>query len=190
MRVPGIPDRRARLEQESAQLAAAEAAALAGMPEPSSEETGASLDAIRSALSVISEKLANQERQVAALRSQPDPAPRAAFQASAQGALTIAELRDRLRAIASSADGAASEGDPARINWIIGRLDEALGQLNVVEFLDEGSVDPARNHVVDRLPASPVHPAGTIASTARSGLLFHGEVLRPQQVVIYVEQAN
>jgi molecular chaperone GrpE (heat shock protein) len=190
-RIPGVPHWKADLRQaqQLTETVALDAAQLAGMPRPRpGQEIPALLYSIQSAFHVVAEAMANQERQIAALRPQPESTPKSAVQAIAEAALTLAELRERLREITTSADGRSLSPEPGRLGWVIERLDEALGQLDVVEFQDEGLVDLARNHVVDRLPASSAHPAGTIASSPRPGLLVHGEVLRPQQVVIYVDE--
>jgi GrpE len=154
------------------------------------QEPAALLQAIRSALAVIAEALANRDREVARLRAQPAAASMPAPRAPTRAALTLAELRDRLRVLAAPSGDVANGEDPGRLGWVIERLDEALHQLGVAEYLDDGRVDLARHQVINRRPADSRHPSGTIASSVRSGLLLSGEVLRPQQVVVYVDQSG
>lgn len=180
-------ERLRRLTAETARVAAG----LAGTPRPvSRQEPVESLAAIRSALAVMAEKLANQEREVAMLRAERDAAAAAEPWPATRTVLTTAELRDRLRAMVAAPDGLGDAAVRGRLDWVIGRLDEILGQLGVVEYFDEGQVDFARNHVVDRRPTDDRHIAGTIASSVRSGLLLRGEILRPQDVVIYSDQSG
>jgi hypothetical protein len=202
VRLPVFSDPKAEW-QRLAEQTAAEAAAVAGMPGPRPEQKPAELlRDVRSALAVIAEAMANQDRELARLRAQPTQAPMPAAQTPTQAALTLAELRDRLRVLASSPenptdrgkrrnqddqDVATSRDDSSRLHWVIERLDEALRQLGVAEYRDAGPVDLARHQVVDRCPADPQHPSGTIASSVRSGLLLSGDVLRPQQVVVYAD---
>jgi hypothetical protein len=187
VRIPGALDRKKAELQRLAEKTAVEAAAVAGVPGPAPEqEPAALLRDIRSALAVIAEALANRDREVARLRVRPAEAP--APRAPTRAALTLAELRDRARVLAEpSGEGEDTSGE-GRLGWVIERLDEALHQLGVAEYLDDGRVDLARHQVIDRRPADPRHPSGTIASSVRSGLLLSGEVLRPQQVVVYANQ--
>jgi len=185
-----------------AESTAAEAAALAGMPSPPPTKDPAELlSAIRLAVRAIEETLASQDRKLASAMAQQAQAPAPAPGASPRAALTLADLRDRLRVLAaaagqsgdpgaSSQDSAAGLDEPSRLDWIIDRLTEALQQLGVAEYLDTGPVDLARHQVVGRRPADARHLSGIIESSVRSGLLLSGDVLRPQQVVVYADTAR
>jgi len=189
VRLPGVPDRKKAELQQLAEKTAVEAAAIAGVPRPAPEQDPAVLlQATRSALAVVAEALANRDREVTRLRVQSAATPRPALRTPTRAALTLAELRDRLRVLAAPSGDIADGGAPDRLGWVIERLDEALQQLGVAEYLDNGRLDLARHQVIDRRPADSRHPGGTIASSVRSGLLLSGEVLRPQQVVVYADQ--
>lgn len=115
VRIPGVPHRKAELRQaqEWAETVARDAARLAGMPGPQpGQEIPALLDSVRSAFAVIAEAIANQERKIAALRPRPESTQKSAIQAVAEAALTLAELRERLREIVSSASQAATSTEP------------------------------------------------------------------------------
>jgi hypothetical protein len=197
VRLPGFPDPKAEWQQ-LAEKAAAEAAVAAGLPGPAPDQDPAELlHSIRLAIRVIEEAMASQDRKLArstarqASAPAPGPSPRAA--------LTLADLRDRLRVLAAAPDQPGDVGgesgrdsvtrpdEPSRLGWIIDRLSEALRQLGVAEYLDTGPVDLARHQVVGRCPADARHSSGTIASSVRSGLLLSGDVLRPQRVVVYAD---
>lgn len=184
VRLPGTPDRKAELLQ-----LATEAAAIAGMPAPDQRKRqGALFHDIQSALAVAAEALANQEDEIARLRARRAESAAEAPPDAARAALTLADLRERLRAVTSPTPGATDGDDPGQLRWIIDRLDEALHQLGVMEYHDRGRADPTRNQVIGRCPADSDHPDGTIASSVRPGLLLHGRVLRPQQVIVYVKE--
>jgi hypothetical protein len=126
VRLPGAPDRKKAELQQLAEQAAVEAAAVAGMPGPTpKQEPAALLQAIRSALAVIAEALANRDREVARLRAQPAAVSMPAPRAPTRAALTLAELRDRLRVLAAPSGDVANGEDPGRLGWVIERLDEA-----------------------------------------------------------------
>lgn len=191
VRLPGFPDPKAEW-QEQAEKTAAQAAAIAGMPgPPPGQEPTELLQGIRLALAAVAEAMANQDRELARLRALPTSASVPASRPPTRAALTLADLRDRLRVLASSPgnpadrDVANGRDDSSQLGWVIERLDEALRQLGVAEYQDTGPVDLGRHQVVDRRPADSQHPSGTIASSVRSGLLLSGDVLRPQQVVVY-----
>ena len=177
MRIPGLPRRDAAL-RDLADALATEAAAITGLPAPGSDDPVAQLGSVRAALAVTAEMIANQQRELDRLRTQPAAPPP---NPSDRAALTLVDLRDRLRVL-----GAPDSG----YGWVVERLGEALDQLDVIEFQDEGRTDPARHQVMDRRPADTAHPAGTIARSVRSGLLLSGRVLRPQQVVVFVDDAG
>jgi hypothetical protein len=200
VRLPGFPDPKADWQQ-LAEKAAAEAAAVAGLPGPAPDQDPAELlHSVRLSIRVIEEAMASQDRQLARSTARQEAAP--ASGPSPRAALTLAGLRDRLRVLAAAPDqpvdaGGGSGPDsgtgpdaPGRLGWIIDRLTEALQQLGVAEYLDTGPVDLARHQVVGRSPADGRHASGTIASSVRSGLLLSGDVLRPQQVVVYADPAE
>lgn len=188
-----MSDAQLRRVADQVRRLAAEAAALAGTPGPAA---GMPLDellaAASTAMSAAREAQANEVREAsrrAAVQSgvvqveRPNPAGRAA--------LTLADLRDRLR-LMTGADSSYSwddQDDPGgALPWVLERLDEAMRQLDVSEFADTGPVDHLRHRAVDRRPADAEHPPGTIAASVRSGLLLGGVQLRPQQVVVYVSE--
>jgi hypothetical protein len=172
--------------QQLAERVARRAAAIAGGAVPpagrGAEESLLTIDAALSALAEVQENSARELRRLAAAgdRSRP-PAP-----ASPRSMLILAELRDRLRPLA--AEPGAGDVGTGTLPWVIARLDEALADLEVREFADDGVVDVRRHQIVDRRPADVAHPPGTIARSVRAGLTLAGALLRSQQVVVYADQ--
>ncbi len=171
--------------QQLAEHVARHAVAVAGGAVPpegrTMEESLATIDA---ALSALAESRENSAREVQRLVAASGHRQQA-MHASPRSMLVLAELRDRLRTVV--AEDAVSDDGARMLPWVIARLDEALADLEVSEFSDDGAVDVLRHHIVDRRPADSAHPPGTIARSVRSGLMLAGALLRPQQVVVYAD---
>jgi hypothetical protein len=176
---------RARTQQVAARVAR-RAAAIAGRAEPpegrSAEESLTTIDA---ALSALAEGQENSTREIRRLAAADDRS-RPAAPGPPHSMLILAELRDRLRVVAT--EPAAGDRGTGTLPWVIARLDEALTGLEVQEFADEGVVDARRHQIVDRRPADGAHPPGTIARSVRPGLTLAGALLRSQQVIVYAVQ--
>jgi molecular chaperone GrpE (heat shock protein) len=174
--------------QQAAERVARHAMAVAGGPAPpegrSAEQSLATID---NALSVLAEDQRNAAREVQRLAAAAGDSHQSAADALARSVLVLADLRDRLRAVAS---GSAGGADPGTLNWAIARLNEALAGVEVREFTDEGTVDVQRHQIVDRRQADRGHPAGAIARSVRPGLTLGGALLRPQQVVIFASDGG
>lgn len=60
---------------------------------------------------------------------------------------------------------------------------------NGIELLNgDGPFSPDRHTAVDTRPSNDPERIGTIADTFRDGYAIAGEILRPQEVVLYVEE--
>lgn len=167
------------LAEQVARRAAAIAGSGAPDPDGSAEQSLATID---TALSALAEVRENSTREINRLMAAVRDGGKQVSRPAASSALTFAELRDRLRVIVGD-DPAGANAET--LHWVIARLDEGLADLGVREFADEGRVDVQRHHIVDRRPAGPMHPAGTIAHSVRPGLTLADAMLRPQLVVVF-----
>ncbi|MFI6295874.1 nucleotide exchange factor GrpE [Nonomuraea sp. NPDC050790] len=102
------------------------------------------------------------------------------------GALVdLAERLDELR----ERDLAAAPETPAKlVGWVADQLTLMLREGEVEPVDDRGELDPERHQVVGVRTTDEPDLPGTIAETVRPGYQWRGRVLRPQQVLAYVEE--
>lgn len=180
MPLPGFPGRKPLDEARSAAHAlATRAATLAGLAGPTpDDDLPRLLDSSAMALGVLAEQTSNARHEIHQERERLATERARWTKTRADIAEALSDLSERLRR--------ATEGGPSMI-WAVQHIDAILQSAGASEFTDEGPVTPARHRVVQRRPADADHPSQTIASTVRAGLLLDGEVLRPQEVIAYIE---
>jgi molecular chaperone GrpE (heat shock protein) len=194
VRLPGQkPEEKASRIREVARDLAFYGAQASGIPPPMADApTAAFFATIRSAIDALNEMRRNSNLQ-ASRTSERASADQADWKSVRTAVvLSLADLRHQLRARDNAA--AAGKGDVSDmrglVGWVTERLDETLATAGVSEFVDDGRLNVSRHHVVGRMPSNAAHPDGTIASSARPGLLVAGEVLRPQQVIVYSDSVT
>ncbi|MFI6391491.1 hypothetical protein [Nonomuraea sp. NPDC050540] len=97
----------------------------------------------------------------------------------------LAERLDELR----GRDLATGPEPPARlVGWVADQLTLMLREGEVEPLDDRGELVPERHQVVGVRPTAEPGLPGTIAETVRPGYQWRGLVLRPQQVLAYVEE--
>lgn len=200
--------------QPAALAAAHLSAGLAGRPRPADDLTVEGCIAfIANSLAALAEARENDRREIARFLaaqtlSRAADASAGTRSASAQvpepglppaGILALADLRDRLRVLAGQRpEGPPDTGPQAQADrdggevlpWVVERLDDGLRLLGTREFDEAGPVDPRRHQVVDRCAATAEGAPGTVARSVRTGLTLHGTVVRPQQIVVYVDEGR
>lgn len=194
MRLPGQkPEEKASRIREVARDLAFYGAQVSGIPPPISDApTAAFFATIQSAIDVLNEMQRNSNLQASRTsdRASADQADWKSVRTAV--VLSLADLRHQLRARdIAVATGREDLSDMRElVGWVIERLDEALETAGASEFVDDGKLNVSRHHVVGRIPSNATHPDGTIASSVRSGLLVAGEVLTPQQVIVYSDSVT
>ncbi|MFI9558611.1 hypothetical protein [Nonomuraea endophytica] len=97
----------------------------------------------------------------------------------------LAERLDELR----GRDLATGPESPAKlVGWVADQLTLMLREGEVEPLDDSGDLIPERHQVVGVRPTAEPGLPGTIAETVRPGYQWRGLVLRPQQVLAYVEE--
>lgn len=195
MRLPGLKpaEEKASRIREAAHDLALYSAQVSGIPPPRDDApTAAFLATARSAIDVLNEMRRNSSLQASRTndRASADQADWKSVRTAV--VLSLADLRHKLRArdaaVATAPDDLSDMGD--LVAWVIERLDETLEAAGACEFVDDGRLNVSRHHAVDRIPSNAEHPDGTIASSVRPGLLVAGEVLTPQQVIVYSDSVT
>lgn len=187
------PEEKAGRIREEAHDLARYGAQVSGIPLPMADApTAAFFATIRSAIDVLNEMQRNSNLQASRTsdRASADQADWKSVRTTV--VLSLADLRHQLRARDSAV---ATQGDDLSdmrqlVGWVIERLDETLEAAGASEFVDDGRLNVSRHHAVDRIPSNAEHPDGTIASSVRPGLLVAGEVLTPQQVIVYSDSVT
>ncbi len=194
MRLPGQnPEEKASRIREAARDLAFYGAQASGIPPPMADDpTAAFFATIRSSIDGLNEMRRNSSLQASRTSDRAS-----ADQADWKGVrtavvLSLADLRHQLRARDTAAAIGMNDLSDMRdlVGWMIERLDETLETAGASEFVDDGRFNVSRHHVVGRIPSNAAHPDGTIASSARPGLLVAGEVLSPQQVIVYSDSVT
>jgi hypothetical protein len=72
------------------------------------------------------------------------------------------------------------------LRWVEVRTEDLLTACDVRRIEESGTFDPRRHKAEDTQEAPSPELADQIASTVRPGYAWHGAVLRPQQVIVYV----
>ncbi|MEO3788019.1 hypothetical protein ABGB12_32230 [Actinocorallia sp. B10E7] len=115
------------------------------------------------------------------------PPPRDGVGGSEQPPVVVHELimlSDRLLDL-DDADAGRLEG---LVPWLAERTAVMLGRCEAVRLDERGAVDLTRHEVVGSRPAPSGELAGHIAVTVRPGYTWRGLLVRPQQVIAYLEE--
>ncbi|MCM3882770.1 nucleotide exchange factor GrpE [Frankia sp. R82] len=96
--------------------------------------------------------------------------------------IAVADRLVDLTADEAIADPAAAA---AFARWITQRVGTIIIHCELVWIADEGPFDSARHEAVASRPAPDAGQQGHIAETVRPGYLWRGQIVRPQQVVVY-----
>lgn len=147
----------------------------------------ARLEQTEKMLAQADERNAQLEQQLA-VKAQPEDDHRAAKDIM-QAIRGIISMRDNLLMKKEWAKDCAAE-DINAVKLVDSQLLETaklLKQLNVEILEDTGAFDSRLHTVVQTLPAQSDEQIDTIAETFRPGYRFNGEVIRPQEVVVFVK---
>ena len=146
------------------------------------EEISDRLEMQEQQLARLEQSLQQLEREKAALRDQMAKEQKSAV----QGIIT---LRDNLLMKQAWLE-TAGDSPEAAAKLISGQLQETAALLEGMgaEILqDTGAFDSRCHTAVETRPAENADQVGQIAETFRPGYRFRGEVLRPQEVIVYTE---
>ncbi|WKX68781.1 nucleotide exchange factor GrpE [Streptomyces sp. XD-27] len=99
----------------------------------------------------------------------------------------LLQLADRLADLTKEGEPADAEQAASALRWLDQRLTRIFAACDVADLRDEGAADPARHEVVGVRPADDGRPVGWIAETVRHGYVWRGQILRRQQVIVYIE---
>jgi hypothetical protein len=194
VRLPGQnPEEKASRVREAARELAFYGAQASGIPPPTADApTAAFFATIRSAIDVLDEMRRNSSLQASRTSDRASAGQADWKSVRTAVVLSLADLRHQLRARDAAAATEMGYLPDIRdlVGWVIERLDETLEAAGASEFVDDGRLNVSRHHVVGRIPSNGAHPDGTIASSARPGLLVAGEVLSPQQVIVYSDSVT
>ncbi|HEX2312860.1 MAG TPA: hypothetical protein VHJ17_03955 [Thermomonospora sp.] len=136
---------------------------------------------LRAENAALRERLAMPGRPSADLGPGPDADP--GDGAGSEPTPLVHDLID----IADRIAGLGDRLEPAVTRWLLDRITGVLADAGVTPIRDEGVVDPGRHAVLDVRPAADPGLAGRIAETVRPGYRWGRQILRPQQVIAYVE---
>ncbi len=101
-------------------------------------------------------------------------------------------VREVIRAADGLLDltGHGSSPDPQQaglvLRWMEARIRSLLASCDVVRIEETGGFDPLRHEAVASRAAPSPQLVHQIADTVRPGYQWHGALLRPQQVIVYV----
>jgi len=122
------------------------------------------------------------------LRLAPEPpvVPPASAEGPPAAAREVIRLADGLLDLQESLDLTADDGQSATVlRWVESRTKALLTSCDIKRLEDSGVFDPARQQAVASREAPGPELAHQIADTVRPGYVWHGVLLRPQQVVVY-----
>ncbi len=126
-------------------------------------------------------------------RLPPEPLPLAPVMppAPAEGppaaAREVIRLADGLLDLRENLDLTADDGQSATVlRWVESRTKALLTSCDIKRVEESGAFDPARQQAVATREAPGSELTDQIADTVRPGYVWHGVLLRPQQVVVYV----
>jgi molecular chaperone GrpE (heat shock protein) len=154
-------------------------------------EASAQTAAARAELAQVREECATRTAELTQLLRD---ASRASAGAGAAGggapppvARELIGVADRLVDLTGA--GAPQDGEQvgAALRWMRSRTEALLSACDVVRIEDGGPVDFQRHEVLGNRAAPNDDLLDHIADTVRPGYAWHGSVLRPQQVIAYVE---
>ena len=99
----------------------------------------------------------------------------------------VIRLADGLLDLRESLNLTADDGQSATVlRWVESRTKALLTSCDIKRMEESGAFDPARQQTVASREAPRPELAHQIANTVRPGYVWHGVLLRPQQVVVYV----
>jgi hypothetical protein len=99
----------------------------------------------------------------------------------------VIRLADGLLDLRESLDLTAGDGQSATVlRWVESRTKALLTACEVKRVEESGAFDPARQQAVASREAPRPELAHQIADSVRPGYVWHGALLRAQQVVVYV----
>ncbi|MBC6457024.1 hypothetical protein [Actinomadura sp. HBU206391] len=197
------PAESARLLAFETTLQAAELAGEGGPPGLEQMSTPSMLHAARGLLVTVNERqradtqraealrveLARLRAENAALRRRlPAPGPEADEEEPAEVepppiVHTLIDISDRVAGLRDSVE-------PAVTRWLLDRITEALADAGVSAIREEGAVDTTRHAVLGVRATADPELVDRIAETVRPGYRWNDQVLRPQQVIAYVEDGR
>lgn len=93
----------------------------------------------------------------------------------------LIKLRDWILLAKSSETGVA----PEVIEELYRKVGQILEKEDVIELSERGPYDYNRQQVVDTRPTDDPEQNDMVYATVRPGYLFHGKLIRPQEVIIY-----
>lgn len=96
-------------------------------------------------------------------------------------------VADRLVDLTGAGTPRDGEQVLAALRWMQSRTDALLSACDVERIEDSGPVDFQRHEVLGSRAAPEEDLLDHIADTVRPGYAWHGSVLRPQQVIAYVD---
>jgi hypothetical protein len=116
------------------------------------------------------------------------PVPAAAADGPPSAAREVIRLADGLLDLRETLDLSAGGGQPAEtvLRWVDARTRALLTACDVKRVEESGTFDPTRQQAVANRAAPRPELAHQIADTVRPGYAWHGALLRPQQVIVYV----
>jgi hypothetical protein len=149
-------------------------ATLAGVPVAADRGTVRALHNSAAALALLAER--RQKEQADLMRAHTN----------------LAAVADRLvclrQRVTDLRTGADVHSEAPLLPWLAQQVEVMIGELDVREFTDVGSVDPRRHEVLALRPTAVTVQVGLIAETLDCGLLIGSELLRRQRVVAFVAE--
>ena len=113
--------------------------------------------------------------------------PRAPTDGPPAAAREVIRLADGLLDLRENLNLTADDGQSATVlRWAESRTQALLNSCDIKRVEESGAFDPARQQTVASREAPRPELAHHIADTVRPGYVWHGVLLRPQQVVVYV----
>ncbi|MBC6466590.1 hypothetical protein [Actinomadura alba] len=96
---------------------------------------------------------------------------------------TLIDISDRVAGLRDTVE-------PAVTRWLLDRITEALAGTGVIGIRDKGPVDVTRHAVLAVRATDDPDLIDRIAETVRPGYRWNDRILRPQQVIAYVEDGR
>jgi hypothetical protein len=96
---------------------------------------------------------------------------------------TLIDISDRVAGLRDTVE-------PAVTSWLLDRITEALAEAGVTGIRDKGPVDVNRHAVLGVRATADPDLVDRIVETVRPGYRWNDRILRPQQVIAYVEDGR
>jgi hypothetical protein len=124
-------------------------------------------------------------------RPSPPPEPSVLPPASSEdppaAAREVIRLAEGLLDLRESLDLTADDGQSATVlRWVESRVKALLNSCDIKRVEESGAFDPAWQKAVASREAPRPELAHQIADTVRPGYVWHGVLLQPQRIVLYV----